>query len=185
MDIVEKIVALHEVLTARDVPHAFGGALALAWCTQRARGTIDIDINVFLSATMAKSVCTSLPETISWSQRDLDELTATGQVRLFWEQVPIDLFLNTTEFHEGLADRVRWEQFGGEKVPFLGCTDLAIFKGFFNRTRDWVDLEEMLVADSVDLDVVLGVLVRYLGGSDERINRLRKLAVDVSEVHPN
>jgi len=27
-----------------DVPHAFGGALALAWCTQRARGTIDIDL---------------------------------------------------------------------------------------------------------------------------------------------
>ena len=41
--LVERIVALHLALVKARLPHAFGGALALAWCTERARGTIDID----------------------------------------------------------------------------------------------------------------------------------------------
>ena len=32
-----KIVAVHEALDAAGLSHAFGGALALAWCTERAR----------------------------------------------------------------------------------------------------------------------------------------------------
>ena len=46
--IVEQILAIHGALGDARLPHAFGGALALAWCTQRARGTIDIDVNVFV-----------------------------------------------------------------------------------------------------------------------------------------
>ncbi len=37
MTVVERIVALHLALDAASVPHAFGDALALAWCTERAR----------------------------------------------------------------------------------------------------------------------------------------------------
>ncbi len=29
------------------------------------------------------------------------------------------------------------------KLPFLSCPDLAVFKVFFNRTKDWADLEAM------------------------------------------
>ncbi len=47
MTVVERILALHAALDAASVPHAFGGALALAWCTQRPRGTVDV--NVFVS----------------------------------------------------------------------------------------------------------------------------------------
>jgi hypothetical protein len=49
-DLVGKIVELHAQLTNQDIPHAFGGALALAWCTERARGTIDIDVNLLIPA---------------------------------------------------------------------------------------------------------------------------------------
>ena len=51
-----KILALHGALDAAGLPHAFGGALALAWCTERARGTIDIDLNVFVAADQAEHV---------------------------------------------------------------------------------------------------------------------------------
>jgi len=60
-------------------------------------------------------------------------------------------------------------------VPFLSCTDLAVFKAFFNRTRDWADLEEMAEIGTLDLDRLIGVLVRYVGATDERIERLRSL----------
>ena len=51
-----------------------------------------------------------------------------------------------------------------------------MFKAFFDRSRDWADLEEMLDAGSLDVDAVLGVLTRYLGGADHRVDRLRRLA---------
>jgi hypothetical protein len=38
-----KMMAVHQSLAAARIGYAFGGALALAWCTQQARGTIDVD----------------------------------------------------------------------------------------------------------------------------------------------
>src|SRR5437773_11210415 len=46
--LADKILAIHDAFDAVRLPHAFGGALALAWCTERARGTIDIDVNIFV-----------------------------------------------------------------------------------------------------------------------------------------
>ncbi len=173
--LVEKIVAIDLALEEAAVPHAFGGALALAWCTQRARGTIDIDVNVFLTDDRAADVLASLPDAVAWGEIDLEQLRSDGQVRVWWEGTPVDVFLNTTEFHEGVASRARRETFAGREVPFLGCSDLAVFKAFFDRTKDWADLEEMAAAGTLDVDRVLGVLVRYLGTDDERIERLRSL----------
>jgi hypothetical protein len=85
------------------------------------------------------------------------------------------VFLNTTPFHEEVAGRSHRERFAGATLPFLGCGDLAVFKAFFNRTKDWADLEEMVAAGTLDVDRTLGVLVRYLGGDDERVARLRAL----------
>lgn len=58
------------------------------------------------------------------------------------------------------------------RIPFLSCSDLAVFKAFFDRTRDWADLEDMAAAGTFDVDRVTGVLVRYLGPDDERVARL-------------
>jgi hypothetical protein len=171
----EKIVAIDQSLTEAGVPHAFGGALALAWCTQRARGTIDIDLNIFCDVTEARAVFSSLPGAVQWSEADVARVEADGQVRLWWEGTPVDVFLNTTEFHDQLAARVRVETFADRRVPFLSCTDLAVFKAFFNRTRDWADLEAMIEVGTLDVDRVLGVLLRTLGPQDERIERLRGL----------
>jgi len=176
----EKIVALHQALDGAGFPHAFGGALALAWCTERARGTIDIDVNVFVGVDKSHDVFDALPDGVTWSDADLAAIERDGQVRLWWGTIPVDLFLNTTEFHEQAASRAVRESFAGADVPFLGCADLAVFKAFFNRTKDWADLEEMLAVGTVDVDRVLGILVRYLGGDDERVERLRRLAAGVS-----
>jgi len=172
-----KIVAIDAALAAAGIPHAFGGALALAWCTERARGTIDIDINVFVDVGRASEVLAALPAGIAWSDADIATVEADGQVRLWWDGTPVDVFLNTTTFHAEVAQRIRTEQFGGAAIPFLSCTDLAVFKAFFNRSRDWADLEEMVEVGTIDADRALGVLVRYLGGSDERVGRLRRLVV--------
>jgi hypothetical protein len=66
--------------------------------------------------------------------------------------------------------------FMGQKIPFLACTDLAIFKAFFDRTKDWADLEEMASAGTLDFTEVSGVLIEHLGADDARLQRLRELS---------
>jgi hypothetical protein len=172
---LERAIALHLALAEAGLVHAFGGALALAWCTRDARGTVDIDVNIFVEASQAEVVLAALPDDVEWSATDRHALVQDGQTRVWSGDTPIDIFLNTTDFHVAAARRTHVERFGGYDVPFLGCSDLAVFKAFINRSKDWVDLEEMVAAGTLDGDRVLGVLVRYLGGDDERIERLRRL----------
>jgi hypothetical protein len=176
VSVAEKMLAIHETFTAAGVSHAFGGALALAWCTQQARGTIDIDVNVFVSPDARDAVLAALPDPIAVTDDDRARIERDGQVRLFWDENPVDVFFDTTPFHETVAERVRWEPFAGRDLPFLSCRDLAVFKVFFNRTKDWADLEAMQEADTLDVEYVLGIVTNYLGGDDERIERLRTLS---------
>ncbi len=170
----DRIVELHETLLAHEIEHAFGGALALAWCTRRARGTIDIDINIFLPVDRADEILEMLPEGVKVTRKDRQLLKREGQVRVWWEKTPVDLFLNTTPYHADVANRVRWERFMDRDVPFLSCQDLAVFKAFFNRGKDWVDVDEMIEAGTLDVGEVMATLIEYLGADDERIAELQK-----------
>jgi hypothetical protein len=170
-----KMIAIHESLAAARISHAFGGALALAWCTQQARGTIDLDVNVFVSPDRTASTIAALPPGIAATDDDRALLQRDGQARLWWEDTPVDVFFNTTDFHEQVATRVHLEPFAGELLPFLACQDLAVFKAFFNRTKDWADLEAMKAAGSLDVPAVSGVLAGFLGADDERIEHLLSL----------
>ena len=173
--IADKIVVISQSLACANISHAFGGALALAWCTERARGTIDIDVNIFVSVERVDHVVGALPPEVRWTEADRELLVRDGQARLWWDNTPVDVFLNTTEFHKHAALRARTETFAGELIPFLACSDLAVFKAFFNRTKDWADLEEMVRSDTIDIDKVVGTISRHLGPDDDRVARLLSL----------
>lgn len=175
MKLFEKVVELDDALNEASVPHAFGGALALAWCTERARGTIDVDLNVFVPPDRAADVVAALPPAVAWTDRDVQVIERDGQVRLWWDETPVDLFFNNTDFHEHLSTSTRVESLGGRDLPFLSCRDLAVFKVFFNRTKDWADLEEMHAAGTLDVDAVLGTIASLLGTHDPRVERLLHL----------
>lgn len=170
-----KMLAVHACLREARLAHAFGGALALAWCTQQARGTIDLDVNVFVDPEATDEALAALPDEVVATAEDRSLLERDGQARLWWDSTPVDLFLNTTEFHAEVAARVRWEPFAGSELPFLACTDLAVFKAFFDRTKDWADLEAMRDAGTLDVAAVAGVLAVFLGPDDGRVARLLSL----------
>jgi hypothetical protein len=175
-DLVAKIVAVHKALRRHNLAHAFGGALALAWCTARARGTIDIDVNVFVASATFQLVLDALPRGVSATKAQVATLRRDGQVRLWWDKTPLDLFLNTTDLHVAISERIRWEAFAGESLPFLSCRDIAVFKALFNRTKDWADLEEMHAAGTLDIAWVRATIADYVGaGDDERLQRLDAL----------
>lgn len=85
------------------------------------------------------------------------------------------MFLSTTDLHDEVATRVQWEPFAGTALPFLDCTDLAVFKAFYDRTKDWADLEAMHEAGTLDVAAVVGTLATFLGPDDDRIARLLAL----------
>lgn len=70
---------------------------------------------------------------------------------------------------------VSWEEFGGTDVPFLSCLDIAVFKAFFDRTKDWADLEEMQAAGTLEISRVSAILIEYFGVDDPRIRKLAAL----------
>jgi len=174
-ELSEMVVAIEENLRAADVPHAFGGALALAYHVIEPRGTRDIDVNLFVSEHRARQTLELLPAGIEWNEEDLERIERDGQARLFWEDVPIDVFFATHPFHARAGEHATRVPFFGTTMPVLGATELTVFKAFFNRTKDWADIEAMIDAGTVDIHTALGWLVDLLGGDDHRVARLRKL----------
>jgi len=175
MNLPERVVAVHRALAASKIPHAFGGAIALAYCIGDPRATVDMDINVFLPPEQASIALAGLPAAVEVQADTIDVILRDGQVRLWWGHTPVDLFFNTTVFHEQVSVRAHHDRFGPVDLPILACRDLAVFKAFFDRSKDWVDLEAMAAAGTLDVADVVGVLVDYLGTHDPRVARLLAL----------
>ena len=176
MTLGERIRTLHAAFKQHDVPHAFGGAIALAYATEEPRGTRDIDVNVFLPAAQAAAVLALLPSGIDQPAGTAETLARDGQIRLFWDDTPIDLFLDYAPIHEDAARHRRNVPFEGVTIPVLGPVELAVFKAMFNRLRDWGDLEEMAKAGMLDFDAVRDALTEMVDADDERLTRLSDVA---------
>lgn len=179
--LVERIRQVHAALSGAGIPHAFGGALALAYAVAQPRGTVDIDVNVFVDPARARFVFRSLPAGVSWGDDDLAAIRRDGQVRVWWERTPLDLFFNTAPFHENTARNARTVPFAGGEVPVLHPNDLAVFKAFFDRPKDWVDLEAMAAVASFDVATVRRWLVQLLGADDHRLLTLDEVLVRAAQ----
>lgn len=169
LTLTQKIVILHESLRHAGLAHAFGGALALAYCTKEPRGTRDIDINIFVSPEERVLVEKGLVDQIVMSDRNRRELDRDGQSRLWWDDTPIDVFLSNHPFHDQVEQNVLGVPFADiEDLPVLACHDLAVFKTFFGRPKDAIDIAAMIAASAVELEQLKRDVSRLLGDSTQR-----------------
>ena len=175
ISLVDRILTIHRLLDKADVGHAFGGALALAYCTGEPRATRDIDINIFLPAEQVLVVQKALHSVIEFTDSQLKYLEAEGQTRVFWGETPVDLFFNVSDLHQHMSLKTSQGILNGVEIPVLSAEFLAIFKVMFNRTKDWADLEAMVEEGSFNNDFVVSQLVDLLGAQDARIERLSRL----------
>jgi hypothetical protein len=169
-----RIVALSACLQSGGVPHAFGGALALAYHVAEPRATRDLNVNVFVSPFEAAYVLRHVPDGVVWGPHDVDRIERDGQRRFLWDDTPLDLFFSTHRFHAMVQERVELVPF--DAVPIVGAVDLAVFKAYFDRTRDWADIEAMIEAGALDVHAALGWLADLVGPADPRVARMRCLA---------
>ena len=168
----ERIVAIERALAR--VPHAFGGAIALAYYAEP-RATIDIDLNVFVHADRFDDVATALgglgvtvddPQAAAAVARD-------GQARVMWERTPVDLFFAYDRFHDAAAVARRAVPFAETSIQILAPEHLVVCKVVFNRPRDWVDVDAMLGTDVVlDSAEILRWVGRIAGDDDPRYERI-------------
>ena len=174
----EQIVAIENAFGAAGIPHAFGGAHALAYYGG-IRATHDIDVNVFLPATEADRVFAVLRELgASTDDPQLRKLVARDeQIRLAWDQTPIDLFFAYDALHTSSRERRRKVDFYGDTIHILSAEDLITYKATFDRDKDWRDIASVLYAcgTPLDLDYVRGWLERIDGPERRRIERFDAL----------
>jgi hypothetical protein len=169
----EKVVAIDRALAV--VPHAFGGALALAYYAEP-RATVDIDLNVFVGVDDAPGVIDRLRAIGVGGEVATDALVRDGQIRLWWDRNPVDLFFSYDPFHDAARDATRTVPFADTEIPVLSADHLVVCKAIFDRPKDWVDIDAVLAAGApVDAGEVLRWVGRIAGPEDPRFTRLARV----------
>ncbi|MFM7064421.1 MAG: hypothetical protein ACKO04_13150, partial [Actinomycetes bacterium] len=104
LSLPDKVVALARELS--DVPHAFGGALALAYYAEP-RTTQDIDLNVFVPESQSADVLSVLAPLGVETDGAEQVARSDGQVRVHWGRTPVDLFFAYDRFHDAARSSAR------------------------------------------------------------------------------
>lgn len=169
-----EIIAIHAGLQLDGIPHAFGGAIALAYAGVP-RYTHDVDLNIALPEEHAERVLDSLHTVFPLGDRAKAEhdLRTIAQTRLRWGDLPVDLFFATTPFHEAMATRTRDVDYMGSAIPVISAEDLVVCKALFNRPKDWLDIENMFkVRQPLEWDHIRRWLTEFVEPGDERLRRI-------------
>lgn len=140
------------------------------------RSTLDIDINVFVSIDQWPRIHDAL------AVLDLDlevterELRQVDQLRLDWDPNSLHLFFSCDPLHEQMRLDIRSVPFNGETIPIVAPEHLVVRKALLDRTKDWLDIEQILVATSpLDLEEVESWMRRLAGEGDPRLEKLREV----------
>jgi hypothetical protein len=176
----EKALALARALDRARIPHAFGGAIALAFAAEP-RATVDIDVNLFVPVSRADDVLEVLRSLgVSLDETGIGErLSRDEQIRLRWTGTWLDLFFSYSPLHDSCHERARTVRVLGQEIRVLSAEDLAVFKVLFDRPKDWLDVEAILRTrgERFDAAYVERWVEAVAGADDPRAARLRALLV--------
>lgn len=172
----DKVIMLGDALAQAKIDHAFGGALALAYYAEP-RTTVDVDINVFVPPEQHEVVFGALSPLGVERPEDANRLVRDGQCRWRWGRNPVDLFFANDAIHDAMKSAIRIVPFGDARIPILSPEHLIVCKVFFDRPKDWLDIEQVLVTEA-DLDVseIESWFEKGLSADDPRLARFAALA---------
>jgi len=171
-------------LDRRKTEYALGGAIALGFWAQP-RGTMDVDLTLFMSKDK--------PSEVIWELQEIGcEVSATsatrslrehGFCRVTFASWRVDVFVPTIPFYEQVKARRKRVFLGDQQVAVLDAESLAVFKMMFFRPQDIVDLREILriQGPAFDRTWVRDELVKIVGLVDPRMVQWDKL---INEITP-
>jgi hypothetical protein len=172
-DAAEAGIRIAQALELAEVPYAVGGALALG-ALGAPRGTLDVDINVFVSDPEIPAVVEVLANlgVIVEERAAVATAARDGMFAGNWAGIRIDVFVPSIPFsHEAGRTRVCMTDQDGTSIWFLSAEALAVFKLLFFRPKDLVDLERLVAVqgDALDRSYVRVWLTDMMGEDDERV----------------
>jgi hypothetical protein len=179
-DAAEAGLRIAHALEAAGLAHALGGALALG-AHGVPRGTLDVDVNVFVPESDFPRVIRCLLDL----GVEVDESAALVRARrdgMFvgvWAGMRVDVFVPSIPFSEEAGrTRARMTSSDGESVWFLAPEALTVFKLLFFRPKDLADLERLVAVQGPALDrsYVRRWIVDMMGEGDERVRAWDDLA---------
>lgn len=175
-----KIVTVHESLLKAKLPHAFGGAIAVAYYGEP-RMTKDIDINVFISGERSGRISEALEALGIDTELENRDLQNQEELKLEWEENSLHLFFSWDSLHDEMERRVRIAPFAEDAIPLVAPEHLVTRKAILDRPKDWIDIEQILVAtDPLDLGEIETWLERMVGSADPRMKKLEEVKSSLS-----
>jgi hypothetical protein len=168
----EKVLAVQRALTNSGIPHAFGGAIALAYYGEP-RTTLDMDVNVFLPVDRGMDVIGALPPPLAEIEVDEANLRRAQEIRLPWNRNDVHLFFSIDQLHDAMRPAVRPMPLSGSTIPVVAPEHLIVRKAMLDRPKDWLDIEAILIAtENLDRDETEGWARRLAGDADPRAIKL-------------
>jgi hypothetical protein len=173
---------LAAVLDARGQEYALGGAIALGyWAAPR--GTVDVDLTVFLPADRPSESVRLLQEMGCQlrAQQALDSLREHGFCRVDYDNVQVDVFLPTIAFYSAARDRRRRVKLGDQEIQVWDAESLVVFKLMFFRRKDIADVEQILRTqrESLDCRWIEEQVIELFGRHDPRVSQWSELRKEV------
>lgn len=172
-DAAEAGLLLAAAFEDAGLPYALGGALSLG-AHGVPRGTLDVDINVFVAEA-------ELPPVVALLRGlgiDVDPAVALPRAKrdgMFvgrWNGIRIDVFVPSIPFSEEAGrTRVRLVDADGVATWFLSREAISVFKLLFFRPKDLVDLDRLVAVSGPLLDhaYVRRWIVEMMGEDDPRV----------------
>ncbi|MCY3821085.1 MAG: hypothetical protein OXH52_17310 [Gammaproteobacteria bacterium] len=168
----ELAVEVSAWLAGAGIQHAIGGAIAFGFHAEP-RGTLDVDMNVFVAADAPEVALQALADhgvRVDFAEASR-AIASRGDLFLEHRGCRLDLFFNSIPFQEAASRRTREVVLLGRRVPILSAEDLVVLKLLFNRHKDIVDIERLLEtsAQGLDADYIRRWLIECVGVDDSRV----------------
>jgi hypothetical protein len=179
---VEVAAKLAARLDARGQEYALGGAIALGyWGIPR--GTVDVDVTVFLPPERP-SECIWLLQEIGCefsAATAAASLREHGFCRVTFAGLDVDVFVPLVPFYETARTRRKSVELCGRPVLVWDAESLAVFKMMFFRRKDLADVEQVLATQGASFDRpwVREQLVAMYGLRDPRLSAWDELVQGV------
>lgn len=169
-DAFSRAMRIAESLESAGFPYAIGGAIALGvWGVPR--GTVDVDVNVFVEGDALSAVIEALRALgiVIDAVRARDESEDRGMFLGDWDGMRIDVFTPSIDFsYEALRTRKRC-RIGDVEAWYLSAEAIAVFKLLFFRSKDVADLERLVAVAPLDASYVRKWMVEMMGEDDDRV----------------
>ncbi len=157
----EYVLAIINLFEHNDIRVVVGGALAAVYYMPP-RLTTDVDINVSCdeqhSSRPLDLLSDQLHAQVTHRHRETSKQDGQAIGIDLGNNIRLDIFFHIGQFSDFIFDNSRRVQFGGEEISIMSPEGIIACKAIFNRAKDWLDINNILLDTPLDAGKLKEVL---------------------------